>query len=315
MNEVITLRREYSKERTQNLIKAFAEGIDPQKFLTRSIFVAGSFARLEASEHSDIDLFFLHTGDTDTDTDEELFTKSEEIVNKCNFLPLTRKYLKSHETYDIRNKIGSADEDYENYFTTRMLLLLEGRPIYNKHIYDTFLEDIINVYFADYHSHSDNFRPIFLVNDIIRYWKTLCLNYENRRHQYEDSIQAKVKNFKLKFSRLNLCFSTITYLFCLVSPSPEQVLELVKMPPIDRLIRVGKFVPDAQPNIDSIIEKYVWFLSQTALTTNELNELFQTKKSKALMFRKGNEFGDEYYKLIQKIDGSNENRALRYIAV
>ena len=97
-----------------------------------------------------------------------------------------------------------------------LLLLLESQPVYNEPLYEELLERVIESYYRDYHDHERTFRPIFLINDIIRFWRTLCLNYENRRNRPPEDGREQHKfhldNFKLKFSRLLTCFSAIILL-------------------------------------------------------------------------------------------------------
>ena len=94
-----------------------------------------------------------------------------------------------------------------------MLLLLESKPLFNEQLYHQVILDIINVYFNDYAKHEKNFKPIFLANDIIRFWKTMCLNYEEKRKRHENDSTSRykyrVKNLKLKFSRLTTCYSLL----------------------------------------------------------------------------------------------------------
>jgi hypothetical protein len=90
---------------------------------------------------------------------------------------------------------------------------------------------------------SRNFRPVFLANDITRFWKTLCLNYEHKRNRTDKGYEAKrkshLKNFKLKFSRLLTCFSMVASLCDLdEADHPDKAISLVKMPPVKRLERI-----------------------------------------------------------------------------
>jgi hypothetical protein len=41
-------------------------------------------------------------------------------------------------------------------------------------LYNTTIQNILEAYFRDYEDHAANFRPIFLVNDIIRFWSFNC---------------------------------------------------------------------------------------------------------------------------------------------
>ena len=91
------------------------------------------------------------------------------------------EYLEVHYIDDILNNLGGPRDDFQNHFTARLLLLLESRPLYNESFYENVMKKIIYSYYRDYHDHEDSFSPIFLINDIIRFWRTLCLNYEHRR--------------------------------------------------------------------------------------------------------------------------------------
>jgi len=84
-----------------------------------------------------------------------------------------------------------------------MLLIIKYRPILSAEFYDRVLEKVITRYFVDFEDHQDEFMPIFLINDIQRFWKTLCLNYEyarNSRDTETDSAKSEVylNNIKLK---------------------------------------------------------------------------------------------------------------------
>ncbi len=186
------------------------------------IYTTGSYGRNEASENSDLDLFFL-------DSNEEKFTSNidktlinADVIKICRLMgfPEFSKdggYLTIHNIGEIKNELGSPNDDYYNYFTARMLLLLESKPIYNDELHLSCLTQIIKPYYVDFHDHSQSFKPIFLTNDIIRFWKTLCLNYEHRRkRKLDDNTEEKIvthsKNIKLQFSRKLTCFSFILQL-------------------------------------------------------------------------------------------------------
>src|SRR5438034_11684593 len=103
-----------------------------------------------------------------------------------------------------------------------MLLLLESRPLCNKTSYDQVIKSIVDEYFRDYPDHKQSFRPTFLINDILRFWKTMCLNYENKRNVIkvdgEKKNKARLANMKLKFSRRLICFSTVIPIVGMTNP-------------------------------------------------------------------------------------------------
>jgi UTP:GlnB (protein PII) uridylyltransferase len=58
---IVTERKKYSEQRLSQLKDEFTECKEIKEFQNLAVFAAGSYARYEASEFSDIDLFFLIT--------------------------------------------------------------------------------------------------------------------------------------------------------------------------------------------------------------------------------------------------------------
>jgi hypothetical protein len=57
--------------------------------------------------------------------------------------------------------------------------------------------------------------PAFLANDILRIWRTFCVNYEARTETEpaEKKAKRKLKNYKLEHSRLLTCYSALLRVF------------------------------------------------------------------------------------------------------
>jgi len=165
-----------------------------------SIYVTGSYGRHEASIHSDIDLFFMVDGNLQEAESPNIkslrmFSKIIEVADGMKFPAFSNdgEYLKILESSHLSIHLGGREDDYKNYFTARMLMLLESQPIYDQETYSTIIAGIIDSYFRDYKHHPKNFRPVFIINDILRFWKTLCLNYENKRNSSDDDDIKKVR--------------------------------------------------------------------------------------------------------------------------
>jgi hypothetical protein len=90
-----------------------------------------------------------------------------------------------------------------------MLLLLESRVLFNSAQYSEMRDQILDQYFRDERGKA-SYRPLFLLNDVLRYWRTLCLNYEALRH--DAGRPWWKKNINLKFSRMMTVFSTVAAL-------------------------------------------------------------------------------------------------------
>jgi len=83
-------RAKYSRRQLTELRKRLAPLKELHEFPTLTIFGAGSYARLEASEYSDIDMFFLSTGDREDVAEPRtnslrLFGKVIEIADAMSF--------------------------------------------------------------------------------------------------------------------------------------------------------------------------------------------------------------------------------------
>ncbi len=241
----LSSRRDYSKRRLEE-VRSRVEGIvKGDVFPDLCIYVTGSFGRLEASEYSDLDLFFVHRGSSSSNSiprirktllDADLIR----AVQDLQFPEFSNdgEYLTVHYLDDIRGAMGGPDDDFRNFFTARLLLLLESQPLFNDVLYEGILKEIIDSYWRDYPNHEASFRPLFLTNDIMRFWRTLCLNYEYRRnHAAEDPDgrhRRDLKNLKLRFSRLLTCHSAVVLLSVnRDSVSPEELLGIARLTPLD----------------------------------------------------------------------------------
>lgn len=297
-----------------------------------AIFATGSFARHEASQHSDIDLFFCYNGSARNQllrrTNEyKLFGRLIAATESLGYPPFSNdaEFLRTHGSETVISLLGKRDDDWHNHFTLRMLLLLESSPLHGEDAYRAVLAKIVDAYYADYPGHAENFRPWFLVNDIMRFWKTLLLNYESKapssrvgEDPEEARVRHKVRNFKLKFSRMTTCFATIAAIGS--SPSTVQqddVVALVGLTPVERLQRVTANLPDTSKQVDDVLVEYTWFLEQTALSKDELHARFRDKASKVAMFERANAYGQSMFALLKKIDehAMDDQGFLRYLVV
>jgi Putative nucleotidyltransferase DUF294 len=249
--EMAEERHDYSERRLHELTARIIEmdGLLAEHRLC--VYATGSYGRLEAWEQSDIDLFFLYD---DAEEGERLpwmtFVRLSahliEVTGEMGFPPFSGdgRYLEVQYVAEMEKVLGSPDDDSLNSFTARMLLLLESQPLYRHDVYNALLERIIGFYYRDYPDHKQSFLPTFLMNDILRYWRTLTLNYEHHRMRLltdtvstAQELAAKkadsaLKNYKLKVSRLATCFSMIANLGSATPPvTPESVLELCRMTP------------------------------------------------------------------------------------
>ena len=194
---------------------------------------------MESGAKSDLDLFVIAAADGGSDLRKRLFqiTLFSELMainERLGFPPFSNdgEYLKVYFMEDLTSRTGSPRDDSENLFTTRMLLMLESQAIAHEHIYGEHLRTILKLYYRD-RTATSQFRPIFLLNDLLRYWRTLCLNYEERRHDADWPFRKK--NVNLKFSRMLTVFGTVLPLIAEPADSASKLASLCTKTPLERL--------------------------------------------------------------------------------
>lgn len=317
---VFDARRDYSISSIENFRRTLVESVpELARWPNLCIYTTGSFGRYEAGEYSDLDLFFVVDGKQKDIPRLSKILIDADLIRLCQGLGYPEfsgdgEYLKIHALDDLSKKIGDQNEDAENIFTARMLLFLESVPLHNDEVYNKAIKACITEYCRDHHDHARNFRPIFLVNDISRFWKTLCLNYESARTglEPEDKPKHRVKNLKLKFSRMMTCYSMVA---CLCDPgegdSPEKLERLVGMKPYERLEHITK-KHELHDLFGQLVSEYEWFLDITNAKKSIVRQDVTDQKDE--VFRRASLFGDLIYRLLLSIS-EKTNTDLRFLVV
>ena len=158
------------------------------------------------------------------------------------------------------------------------------------------------------------------MNDVLRFWRTLCINYEAGTDHTPEKRRAK--NFKLKYSRLLTCYSAIVGLQLKLhengTVAQEQAAEIVSMKPLERIELASHF--GAKENVKRIKEQYEYFLEETDCNKDELREKMRDSDYYGKVLESARLFGDEIFELIRTLaehdtTGSQSWRFLRYITV
>ena len=322
-DQLIRERKEWSTGRIGEFTQAVSELPEITKHADLCIYVTGSFGRLEASVHSDLDLFFIKGDAQDrprmSHIDKTLMDAS--LIYKCremNFPEFSGdgEYLEVHCLHDMRENLGGRRDDFENLFTARLLLLLESLPIYNGTLYEEVLREITKSYFRDYQNHEEDFQPTFLVNDILRFWKTLCLNYEHSRNsETSDEKEAQksyLKNLKLKFSRMLTCFSLVIPLAApRTSLEPEECVQLMRKRPLERLESVAK--DSNQIELwDRLADDYGWFLNSTGQPRDLVLDWMASSTNREQASYRAKRFGETMHELLVAVA---EPKTMRYLVI
>jgi predicted nucleotidyltransferase len=280
------------------------------------VYATGSFGRGEAGQHSDLDLFIVGLDDNG----RPRLSRLDEIRLEADLIEITQElripdfsgdgeYLVHHTERALTETLGKPNDDANNTFTARLLLLLESRPLLEKGIYDRVISDVISAYWRDYADHKSEFIPAFLVNDILRLWRTFCVNYEARTstEPKEKKAKRRLKNYKLKHSRLLTCFSGVLYLLATYADRktvrPADAIRMTQLSPTLRLewLLSRQEYKAAHGTIVKLLRHYENFLATTDYSEKELITQFLNPKKRKEHLASANKLGDLTFKVLEII--------------
>lgn len=286
------------------------------------VYMTGSFARGEASKYSDLDLFIVSKckeGST-----QSLLSRLDDICVKAELIQAARdlnfpefsgdgEYLTKHTDGGLIKALGTPKDDAENTFTARLLLLLESKPLLGDEVFEEITQNVIEAYWRDYEDHKNCFIPAFLANDILRLWRTFCVNYEARTRT-EPAIQKakrKLKNYKLKHSRMLTCYSALLYLSAVYSEcqtvTPDDAIKMISITPSQRLewLLSKQQLSNAHKDISELLASYEKFLGNTDLPEDKLIDEFQNRERSISLFEDAYQFGDLMCNVLHAVGGGS----------
>jgi predicted nucleotidyltransferase len=315
MGEVLDVRRKQKTERLDELkghlpeTEAYCSG-------KACIYATGSYGRGESSQFSDLDLFIVGK----ESEGKRALGKLDEICMKADLIEATREmkiqefsgegqYLVHYSQRELIDALGKPEDDATNTFTARLLLLLESRPVVEEEVYSEILGEVVGAYWQDFEDHKRDFVPAFLANDILRLWRTFCVNYEARtsREPAIKKAKRKLKNYKLKHSRLLTCYSALLYLLFVHNRNgtvtPMDANAMVRLSPTERLEQLAAETEsaDARKKLMDLLAGYEQFLAATARDEDELVALIMEKGTAP--FPNQYEFGDIMFDVMDLIGG------------
>lgn len=212
----------------------------------------GSLARREYTQASDIDYLVL----VDTTPDNpaaardllqlvKAAVKKEAEANAAPKEPGTSGLFgKAVGTFDIINQVGLLGDTNFTH-TARMEILQESVSLLNTELHTKILRQTIGRYISLFEVPPDR-PPRFLLNDMIRYWRQITVDYQAKAPAATDERKAVLRYLKLLITRKNLAASSI---LPLLAPRDDEIpwdqyLEsLYSLPPLARLATVTASAP------------------------------------------------------------------------
>jgi predicted nucleotidyltransferase len=206
----------FSHECREKIAGRISPSLRKAKGQVALVFV-GSLGRGEANKTSDVDAFLLFpdlkSATENREFSESLFKELDSVIKDSSIgLHMASPdgaFANACNVDDLVRNIGGNNEDNKT-LTRRQLLLTESRAICADSFYSDVKKSILNKYLADIQPIKDS-RPIFLINDLIRYYRTICVDYEYKKN--EGGKPWAVRLTKLRHSRKLLYFSS---LLCLI---------------------------------------------------------------------------------------------------
>ena len=319
MGELLDRRRSQTDERIKELR---AELQDAEKLVAdrACVYMTGSFGRGEAGELSDLDVFIAGRDDKNG----PLLKNLDETLVKADLIHATRtlhipefsgqgEYLQHYSVSQLVKSLGTSEDDAKNTLTARLLLLLESRCLLGQDTYEHVIDETINAYWRDYASREQEFVPGYLANDILRLWRTFCVNYEARSltDPPEEKAKRKLKNYKLKHIRLLTCYSSLLYLVAIYASkntvNPADARAMVHLTPTERLewILTQQHCASSHAKITELLKSYETFLHSTDESKKTLLARFSDRQQSLALFKAAKEFGDLIFDILESIGARN----------
>src|SRR4051812_15364018 len=157
-----------------------------------TVVLLGSWGRHEVTSASDDDAIVLFTG-------KGTRPSAEDVATALGGPPPGREGLFGKEVRltDLTGRIG-LDDDTNTNLTQRMLFLLESVAVAGEPAHAQAREALIATYLA---AHERDYRPPrFLLNDLVRYWRTIAVDFEGKQRRRAGEGWG-LRHAKLRFSR------------------------------------------------------------------------------------------------------------------
>lgn len=341
-------RRQYTEQRLAAFRAALLQEIPDSEYADlfgdhTCLYAVGSAGRKELSPRSDLDLFVVRAP-------RRGILKIDEVRIQTAIVRVQRRlglpdpsndaaFLRMHGTDELVERLGGPTDDTENTFTARMLLLLESAPILGDGVYQEVVNAAVAAYWTNLEYHANDYLPFYLLNDIIRYWRNVLLNYENRTARKlrelekqrsaipDDEFQLRkrqldadkwLRSCKVRFTRCLTCYATIAWLLGTASKTnnvtKSAFIQATQSTPIERITRAAILAGEAATSkLDELLRSYTDFLDVIDQDKDALRTHLSQRENRRKLMNEAEAFGDGMFELL-KLLGEGQ-RLYRYVVI
>jgi predicted nucleotidyltransferase len=294
-----------------NLQKARERGLAEKERLTAafkdlhmedtSTVVFGSIARDDVTSGSDIDWTLLIDGLANPrhlDTALEI----ENALRNLGVKPPGQEgtFGGLAFSHDIIHNIGGEDDTNKNT-TQRVLLLLESSPVGLRDAYDRVIRQVLNRYIIeDWGWIYDKVKvPRFLLNDIVRYWRTIAVDFGYKRKQRQGKGWA-LRTIKLRMSRkLTYASGLLACFSCYLDPHLQNEIKDTTTRDSNRTHPVVLYLSK--------------LMGQTPIDIFSNTILMYDKTKPEILYKSAKKVIDSYDQFISLIDNEETRNHLEYL--
>ena len=253
---------------SKKIIQTIREELEPELAKSEyrekiTIITTGSYGRGEASPSSDLDLFVFFDSDLPDDVLTDDIQRIQKVIERHVPKPAGSTGTFGADAIikfsDLLKNIG-GENDKNQSLTRRMLFLLEGTYLYGDNRFISYREELLKRYIKDIDIEKQISR--FLLNDIIRYYRTITTDFEYKVTESQKSWG--LRNIKLRFSRKLLYFGGIISIAEITSVDHNEKIKtlssLFDISILKRIYQIGVKNPHTV-NIFEIYNKFIKVIS------------------------------------------------------